>query len=78
MDKFLLLQRLSLVHAQAEAAHLETVMSSQLVTQLENDGRDPSAAKLQLRTWEMTEQKLLRELDWILDKLDRDAPAEGP
>ena len=28
-------------------------------------------AKLQLSKSKMTEQKLLRELDWVLDKLDQ-------
>jgi hypothetical protein len=71
MDKPLLLQRAASIRARAEAAHLEIVISRGLIAQLEKDGRDATDAELQLVTWKMTEQKLLRELDWVLDRLDR-------
>jgi hypothetical protein len=75
MEKPSLMQRLASVRRKAEAAHLEIVIGSRLVTQLEREGRDGKEARLRLRTWKMTEQKLLRELDWILDKLDQ--PNDG-
>ena len=76
MDKPSLMQQLLSVRRNAEAAHLEIVTGSRLVTQLESDGRDGKVARLRLHTWKMTEQKLLRELDWILDRLDQ-ADDEG-
>ncbi|MGE0007506.1 MAG: hypothetical protein AB7S92_18205 [Parvibaculaceae bacterium] len=75
----MLLRRLSRIRTQAEAAHLEIVVSSGLVAQLEQEGRDLADARLKLLGWKMREQKLLRELDWILDELDRlDAGRKPP
>jgi hypothetical protein len=71
MDKALLLQRVASIRARAEAAHLEIVISSELIAQLEKEGRDVTDAERELNIWKMTEQKLLRELDWVLDELDR-------
>ena len=71
MDKSSLLQRLALIREQTEAANLEVVLGSRMVARLEREGRDTNDAKLQLSKSKMTEQKLLRELDWVLDKLDQ-------
>jgi len=71
MDKPLLLQRVATIRARAEAAHLEVVISSELIAQLEKAGRDVRDAERHLMVSKMTEQKLLHELDWVLDELDR-------
>ena len=70
MDKATLLTKLAQVRRRAEAAHLETVVHSALVTRLEKEGRDTSAAKIQLNNWKMKEQRLLLEMNWVLDDLD--------
>ena len=66
----MLLQRLSLIRERAEAAHLEVVLARRTIAWLEKQGRDTTDARLELNKWRMSEQKLLRELDWVLDKLD--------
>ena len=71
MDKPLLLQWLSTVREQAEVAHLETVTQSQRVTELEQERRETARAKVGLHQAKMTEQKLLLQLAWILDQLDK-------
>ena len=70
MDKLLLLEQLARVRADAEAAHLETVIQANIVAELEKQGRDASTAKVQLNTWKMTEQKLIILMNMILDRLD--------
>ena len=70
MDKPLLLQRLSKIRAGAEAAHLEVVTHTARVTEVENRGRLKDEIWAQLNSSKMAEQKLLREMSWVLDQLD--------
>jgi hypothetical protein len=70
MNKASLLRQLAQVRKRAEAAHLETVMQSQVITRLDNEGRNTHAAKAQLNKWKMAEQKLLLEMNWVMDQLD--------
>ena len=70
MDKPLLLQRLSKIRARAEAVHVEVVIHTALVTEAENNGRLTDEVGAELNIWRMAEQKLLKELSWVLDKLD--------
>ena len=70
MDKLLLLEQLARVRADAEAAHLQTVIQAKIVAELEKQGRDASTARVQLNTWKMTEQKLIILMNMILDRLD--------
>ena len=58
------------VRARAEAAHLETVIQEQIVVEFESQGRDASAAKVKTSTWKMAEQKLIIQMNSILDRLD--------
>ena len=55
----------------AEAANLELVVQATLLKQLDKEGRSTSAIRVQLSRLRMKEQKLLREMDWVLDQLDR-------
>jgi hypothetical protein len=71
MDKRFLLERLSIMRGKAEAAHLEVVVQTSLLTQAKMAGRSDIAAEARLRPLIMHEQKLLRELNWLLDQLDR-------
>ena len=73
MDKPSLLQRLSTVRARAEAAHLEVVIQTSLVSQAVKQGQRETDLMALLSYWKMTEQKLLRELEWILDQLNKAA-----
>jgi hypothetical protein len=70
MSKQSLLDQLSWAHQRAETAHLELVVQSKVVAELEKRGRDTTGAKVQLARWRMREQKYLRQMDWILDQLD--------
>ncbi len=71
MDKSLLLHRLSSVQARADAANFEVVVRTSLVAQAKKQGRLTEKMAVKLNTWKMTEQKLLRELDWTLDQIDQ-------
>jgi len=71
MDKSSLLEQLAKVRARAEAAHLEIVIHAKIVAELKKEGRDASAAKVQLNIWKMTEQKLIIQMNLILDQLDQ-------
>lgn len=62
MDKPSLMQRLARIRARAEAAHLEVVLHT---------SRAQAGEAAELAAWKMAEQKLLREMDWILDQLDQ-------
>lgn len=67
MDKPSLMQRLARVRARAEAAHLEVVLH----TSRAQAATTESGEAAELAAWKMAEQKLLREMDWILDQLDQ-------
>ena len=71
MDKSSLLEQLAKVRARAGAAHLEIVIHAKIVAELKKEGRDASAAKVQLNIWKMTEQKLIIQMNLILDQLDQ-------
>jgi len=70
MYKLFLLEQLAKVRARAEAAHLETVIHAKIVAELEKEGRDAGAPKVQLKIWKMAEQKLIIQMNLILDQLD--------
>ena len=71
MDKPVLLRQIAKIREKAEAARVESVISAELVCRLEKENQDTTAAMKQLGNWKMTEQKLLRELEWVLDQLDQ-------
>jgi len=74
MDKESLLERLEHAREGASTANLESVIQSMLINQLEKEGRETEEAQIQLASWKMEEQKHLREMDWILDRLEELAP----
>jgi len=47
-----------------------TVIQEQIVVEFESQGRDASAAKVKMSTWKMAEQKLIIQMNSILDRLD--------
>ena len=70
MDKHLLLEQLGRIRQRAEAAHLETIFKRQVVAELEKEQRDSATARIQLNKWKMAEQKLLIQMNRVLDQLD--------
>ncbi len=70
MNKQSLLAQLTGARRRAEAAHLELVVHSAAVAELEAEGKDATGVRLQRARWKMRELKHLREMDWILDQLD--------
>jgi hypothetical protein len=71
MDKPFLLRRLCIVRERAEAAHLEVVLHSSPHMRSIRVGEPVRAQTNQVAYWQMMEQKLLRELDWLLDQLEK-------
>lgn len=74
MDKIVLLSRLADVRGRAEKAHLDVILNASEVAELEKSGLDASTAVIRLKTAINDEQKYLREMNWILDHLDRTSP----
>lgn len=70
MDKKSLLERLEHAREGVATANFESVIQARLVTQLATEGRETMSAQVELASWKMEEQKHLREMDWILDRLE--------
>jgi hypothetical protein len=71
MNKQLLLERLARARERAEEAYCETVVQSQLAALQLSQGFDVMDANAKLAVLKTAEQKHLKEIDWILDQLDR-------
>ena len=71
MDKVKLLFRLAETRDRAEKAYLNVVLLTLELTQLKAKGGSTNVAEVRLRAAANEEQKRLREMNWVLDKLDR-------
>jgi hypothetical protein len=71
MDKPALLLSLAQAKEKAVQANLEIVVQAHRVGSLKSKGLDAAGASIILRGLVNTEQKLLKELDWLLDQLDQ-------
>ncbi len=71
MDKAKLLVRLAETRDQAEKAYLNIVVLTLEVNELRAKGASTSVAEMRLRAAANEEQKRLREMNWVLDQLDR-------
>jgi hypothetical protein len=70
MDKARLLIRLAETRDRAEKAYLNVVLLSLEVNELKAKGIDTIVAEVRLRAAANEEQKRLREMNWVLDRLD--------
>jgi len=71
MDKAKLLIRLVETREQAEQAYLNVVELTLEVNELKAKGGNAFVAEVRLRAAANEEQKRLREMNWVLDQLDR-------
>jgi hypothetical protein len=71
MDKAKLLIRLAETREQAEKAYLNVVELTLEVNELKAKGGNAIVAEVRLRAAANEEQKRLREMNWVLDQLDR-------
>jgi hypothetical protein len=71
MDKAKLLVRLAETRDRAEKAYLNVVWLTLELNELRAKGANTMLAEVQLKAAANEEQKRLRELNWVLDKLDR-------
>ena len=71
MNKAKLLIRLAETRDQAEKAYLNVVVLTLELNELKARGRNTIGAEVRLRTAANEEQKRLREMNWVLDQLDR-------
>ncbi|MBK1866422.1 hypothetical protein [Taklimakanibacter albus] len=65
-----LMRRLSEVRSRAEQAHLSIVVHGHEADKLRAAGLDASESYRRMKAAENAEQKLLKEMTWILDQLD--------
>ena len=71
MDKAKLLMRLAETRDRAEKAYLNVVVLTLEVNELKAKGGNAKIVELRLRAAANEEQKRLREMNWVLDQLDR-------
>jgi hypothetical protein len=71
MDKAKLLVRLAETRNRAEKAYLSVVVLTLEVNELRAKGASTLAAEVRLQAAANEEQKRLREMNWVLDQLDR-------
>jgi len=71
MDKAKLLNRLAETRDQAEKAYLNVVLLTLELNKLKACGANTVGAEVRLRAAANEEQKRLREMNWVLDRLDR-------
>jgi hypothetical protein len=71
MDKPMLLLSLAQAKQKAVQANLEIVSQTHRVGSLNSKGLDATGASIILRGFINAEQKLLKEMDWLLDQLDQ-------
>jgi hypothetical protein len=65
MSKDSLLEQLARARQKAEAAHLDAIVHSQLVSRLEEQNVNATEAKTKLAKAKMAEQKRLKELEKV-------------
>jgi hypothetical protein len=71
MHKAKLLIRLADTRDRAEKAYLNVVLLTLELNELKASGSGTTGAEVRLRTAANEEQKRLREMNWVLDQLDR-------
>jgi hypothetical protein len=71
MDKPALLLSLADVREKAVQANLDLVVQTHRVSSLKSKGLDATGASIILRCCVNAEQKLLKEMDWLLDQLEQ-------
>jgi hypothetical protein len=71
MHKAKLLIRLADTRDRAEKAYLNVVLLTLELNELKASGSSTTGAEVRLRTAANEEQKRLREMNWVLDQLDR-------
>jgi hypothetical protein len=71
MNKAKLLARLAETRVRAEKAYLNVVLLTLELNDLKARGGNAADAEIRLRAAAYEEQKRLREMNWVLDKLDR-------
>jgi hypothetical protein len=69
MDKSALLSSLAKVRDKAVQANLDVVSQTHRVGSLQSKGLDATGASIILRGFVNAEQKLLTEMDWLMDQL---------
>ena len=70
MDKPSLLSSLAEVRHKAVQANLDVVSQTHRVGSLQSKGLDATGANIMLRGFVNAEQKLLKEMEWLMDQLD--------
>lgn len=70
MDKSVLLSSLAKVRDKAVQANLDVVSQTHRVGSLQSKGLDATGASIILKGFVNVEQKLLKEMDWLLDQLE--------
>jgi len=71
MDKAKLLFRLAETRERAEKAYLNVVWLTLELSEMKAKGVNTMVAEVRLRAAANEEQKRLREMNWVLDQLDR-------
>lgn len=75
MDKAALLASLAKARDMAVQANLDVISQTHRVGSLQSKGLDASGASIILKGFVNAEQKLLKEMDWLLDQLDKLEPS---
>jgi len=70
MDKSALLSNLAKIRDNAVHANLDVISQTHRVGSLRSKGLDATGASIILRGFVNAEQKLLKEMDWLLDQLE--------
>lgn len=71
MNKAKLLIRLAETRDRAEKAYLNVVLLTLELSELKARGSNTNGVEIRLRAAANEEQKRLREMNWVLDQLDR-------